>query len=202
MALAIAVGFVVDDAIVMVEVIWQRLEKGDTPLEAALKGSSEVSFTILSISISLVAVFTPLMFMGGVVGLLMREFAITLSAAVVISMVRTLTFTPMLCSRFLKPPKPPSNRILESLDHGFRWLEDRYARALDRVLEHKLITLVVFIGTECPISNLYILTLKEMHEKYAAKGVQILAVNSNDFDVKRFLPLLNAIFRIEPDEVI
>ncbi len=147
MALSIAVGFVVDDAIVMVEVIWQHLEKGEKPFEAALKGSAEVSFTILSISISLVAVFTPLMFMGGVVGLLMREFAITLSAAVLVSMVLTLTFTPMLCSLYLKAPKPPSNRFTRGLEHGFRRMDHHYGRALDAVLRHKLITLVVFIAT-------------------------------------------------------
>ena len=147
MALSIAVGFVVDDAIVMVEVIWQHLEKGEKPFEAALKGSGEVGFTILTISISLVAVFTPLMFMGGVVGLLMREFAITLSAAVVISMMLTLSFTPMLCSLFLRPPRELHNPVTRRLDHGFRWLESHYSRALDRVLEHKLITLLVFIGT-------------------------------------------------------
>jgi HAE1 family hydrophobic/amphiphilic exporter-1 len=147
MALSIAVGFVVDDAIVMVEVIWQHLEKGEKPFEAALKGSAEVSFTILSISISLVAVFTPLMFMGGVVGLLMREFAITLSAAVLVSMVLTLTFTPMLCSLYLKAPKPPSNRFTRGLEHGFKRMDHHYGRALDAVLRHKLITLVVFIAT-------------------------------------------------------
>ena len=125
MALSIAVGFVVDDAIVMVEVIWQHLEKGEKPFEAALKGSGEVGFTILSISISLVAVFTPLMFMGGVVGLLMREFAVTLSAAVVISMILTLTFTPMLCSLFLKPPEAAEQpRSPRRFDHGFKWLDD------------------------------------------------------------------------------
>src|SRR5258707_11520436 len=126
MALSIAVGFVVDDAIVMVEVIWQHLEKGDKPFEAALRGSSEVSFTILTISISLVAVFTPLMFMGGVVGLLMREFAVTLSAAVLVSMALTLTLTPMLCSRFLRPPRPHSNRVMIALEKGFAWLDERY----------------------------------------------------------------------------
>jgi hydrophobic/amphiphilic exporter-1 (mainly G- bacteria), HAE1 family len=147
MALSIAVGFVVDDAIVMVEVIWQHLEKGEKPFEAALKGSGEVSFTILSISISLVAVFTPLMFMGGVVGLIMREFAVTLSAAVVISMVLTLTLTPMLCSLFLKPPKEPDNPFTRGLDRGFGWLEARYVQALDVVLGHKIITLFVFAGT-------------------------------------------------------
>ena len=104
MALTIAVGFVVDDAIVMVEVIWQRIERGEKPFDAALAGSGEISFTVLSISISLIAVFTPLMFMGGVVGLLMREFAITLSAAVLVSLVLTLTLTPMLCAQFLESP--------------------------------------------------------------------------------------------------
>ena len=88
MAMTIAVGFVVDDAIVMVEVIWRRIEEGENPFEAALAGAAEINFTILSISISLVAVFTPLMFMGGIIGRLMREFAVTLSAAVVISVKR------------------------------------------------------------------------------------------------------------------
>jgi HAE1 family hydrophobic/amphiphilic exporter-1 len=147
MALSIAVGFVVDDAIVMVEVIWQKLEAGAAPFEAALAGAGEVSFTILTISISLVAVFTPLMFMGGVVGLLMREFAVTLSAAVLVSMALTLTLTPMLCSLYLKPPQPPQHAFTRALDRGFRRLEQAYYTALDRVLEHKRATLVVFIAT-------------------------------------------------------
>ncbi len=147
MALSIAVGFVVDDAIVMVEIIWKHLETGEGPFQAALKGAGEVSFTILTISISLVAVFTPLMFMGGVVGLLMREFAVTLSAAVLVSMALTLTLTPMLCSRFLRRPKPPTNPVTRSMERGFRWLDDRYRHALDVVLQHKGVTLVVFIAT-------------------------------------------------------
>jgi HAE1 family hydrophobic/amphiphilic exporter-1 len=156
MALSIAVGFVVDDAIVMVEVIWQHVEKGETPFQAALAGAGEVSFTILSISISLIAVFTPLMFMGGVVGLLMREFAITLSAAVLVSMGLTLTFTPMLCSRFLKKPKPPSNRATKWLDSSFQRLEHGYASALDVVMDHKLITLVVFLLTMAAAGYFYL----------------------------------------------
>jgi hydrophobe/amphiphile efflux-1 (HAE1) family protein len=147
MALTIAVGFVVDDAIVMVEVIWRRIEAGEAPLDAALSGSSEISFTILTISISLIVVFTPLMFMGGVVGLLMREFAITLSAAVVLSLILSLTLTPMLCGMFLKAPKPPSNAVTRMLAKGFQNLEDGYARALDTVLRHKLLTLAVFLAT-------------------------------------------------------
>jgi HAE1 family hydrophobic/amphiphilic exporter-1 len=147
MALTIAVGFVVDDAIVMVEVIWRRIEAGEAPLEAALAGSGEISFTILTISISLIVVFTPLMFMGGVVGLLMREFAITLSVAVVLSLVLSLTLTPMLCAKFLKAPKPPSNPITRMLARGFNNLESGYVRALDAVLRYKLATLVVFLTT-------------------------------------------------------
>jgi hydrophobe/amphiphile efflux-1 (HAE1) family protein len=155
MALTIAVGFVVDDAIVMVEVIWRRIEAGEAPLAAALAGSGEISFTILTISISLIAVFTPLMFMGGVVGLLMREFAVTLSVAVVLSMVLSLTLTPMLCALFLRAPKPPSNRITRMLEVGFRNMESGYVRALDMVLRHKLVTLIVFLVTMAATVWLY-----------------------------------------------
>ena len=155
MALTIAVGFVVDDAIVMVEVIWRRMEEGATPMEAAMSGSGEISFTILTISISLVAVFTPLMFMGGVIGLLMREFAVTLSIAVVLSMMLSLSLTPMLCSRFLKPPKPPSNRITKALETGFRKLDEGYVHALDVVLKHKPIAVAVFLVTMAAAVWLY-----------------------------------------------
>jgi HAE1 family hydrophobic/amphiphilic exporter-1 len=147
MALTIAVGFVVDDAIVMEEVIWQRVEHGMDPFEAALKGAGEINFTILSISISLVAVFTPLVFMGGVVGRLMREFALTLSGAVVLSIFLSLTVTPMMCSRFLKPPSPPRDPFTRALADGFRRLESGYVRWLDFVLRHMRITLGVFIAT-------------------------------------------------------
>jgi HAE1 family hydrophobic/amphiphilic exporter-1 len=146
MALSIAVGFVVDDAIVMEEVIWQKIEQGIAPFQAALEGAGEISFTILSISISLVAVFTPLMFMGGVVGRLMSEFAYTLSAAVIISIFLSLTVTPMLCSRFLRAPKPPSHRFTKALETGFTRLEASYVRALDVVLRHQRTTLGVFLG--------------------------------------------------------
>ncbi len=155
MAMSIAVGFVVDDAIVMVEVIWRRIEEGDSPLHAALAGSKEIAFTILTISISLIAVFTPLMFMGGVVGRLMSEFAITLSAAVVLSIVLSLTLTPMLCALFLKAPKPPSSRIMKGLEQAFVRLETGYARMLDVVLRHMRLTLVIFIATAAAAVYLY-----------------------------------------------
>jgi HAE1 family hydrophobic/amphiphilic exporter-1 len=155
MALTIAVGFVVDDAIVMVEVIWQHLERGEKPFQAALAGSREVSFTVLSISISLVAVFTPLMFMGGVVGLLMREFAVTLSAAVLVSLVLTLTVTPMLSSQYLRPPTPPSNRFTQWMTNGLARLERGYARYLDIILRHQFTTLMVFVATVLAAVLLY-----------------------------------------------
>jgi len=155
MALSIAVGFVVDDAIVMVEVIWRRIEEGQTPFQAALDGAGEVSFTILSISISLIAVFSPLMFMGGVVGRLMREFALTLSAAVVISVLLSLTLTPMLCGKFLREPDPPKNRFMIALANGFDRLERGYADALDVVLRHMRLTLLVFILTAAAAVVLY-----------------------------------------------
>ncbi len=155
MAMSIAVGFVVDDAIVMVEVIWRRIEEGDAPLAAALAGSKEIAFTILTISISLIAVFTPLMFMGGVVGRLMSEFAITLSSAVVLSIVLSLTLTPMLCALFLKAPKPPSSAIMKGLEQAFVKLETGYARALDVVLRHMRITLAIFIATAAAAVILY-----------------------------------------------
>ena len=102
MALTIAVGFVVDDAIVVVENIYRHVEAGTPPMAAALKGAREIGFTVVSISISLVAVFIPLLLMGGIIGRLFREFAITVTAAIAVSVVVSLTLTPMLCSRFLK----------------------------------------------------------------------------------------------------
>ena len=147
MALSIAAGFVVDDAIVMLDVIWRRIEEGESPIKAALAGAGEVGFTIISISISLIAVFTPLMFMGGVVGRLMREFAVTLSIAVVLSIVFSMTLTPMLCARYLKAPQPPTSRFMIGLEKAFVGLEASYARGLDVVMRHMRLTLAVFLGT-------------------------------------------------------
>jgi HAE1 family hydrophobic/amphiphilic exporter-1 len=155
MALTIAVGFVVDDAVVMLEVIWRRIEHGETPLQAAMAGAREISFTILSISISLVAVFTPLMFMGGVVGRLMREFAIVLSASVILSVLFSLTLTPMLCAQFLRPPTPPTHKLTKALERGFQRMEEGYAKALDAVLRHMRLTLAIFILTAVCAIALY-----------------------------------------------
>jgi HAE1 family hydrophobic/amphiphilic exporter-1 len=180
MAMSIAVGFVVDDAIVMEEVIWKRIEHGENAFQAALAGSGEIAFTILAISISLIAVFTPLMFMGGVVGLLMREFALTLSAAVAVSILMSLTLTPMLASRFLKQPGPPSNAFLRALETGFHRLESAYARGLDFVLRHMRITLAVFLGTAAFAGYLYATVPTGFFPQQDTGFIQGLLISSQD----------------------
>ncbi len=156
MALAIAAGFVVDDAIVMLDVIWRRIEHGEQPLAAAVSGARDINFTILSISVSLIAVFTPVMFLGGVVGRLVREFAVTLSAAVVVSLIVSLTLTPMLCGQFLKAPAPASSRLMLALENGFHAIETSYATALAWVMRHQRLTLAVFAGTAALTIVLYV----------------------------------------------
>jgi hydrophobe/amphiphile efflux-1 (HAE1) family protein len=147
MALTIAVGFVVDDAIVVVENIYRHVEAGTPPLLSALKGASEIGFTVVSISISLVAVFIPLLLMGGVIGRLFREFAITVTAAIAVSVIVSLTLTPMLCSRFLAAEGEHHGRIYNTIEAGFEALIGGYRRGLDIVLRHQFVTLMVFFAT-------------------------------------------------------
>jgi HAE1 family hydrophobic/amphiphilic exporter-1 len=180
MAMSIAVGFVVDDAIVMEEVIWRRIEHGMKPFDAALAGAGEIAFTILTISISLIAVFTPLMFMGGVVGLLMREFGLTLSAAVVVSIGLSLSLTPMLAGHFLRQPKPAGNAFIRALERGFNWIESHYVRALDVVLRHTRVTLVVFIATVLIAIGLYVVVPTGFFPQQDTGFVQGAFVTSQD----------------------
>jgi hydrophobic/amphiphilic exporter-1 (mainly G- bacteria), HAE1 family len=148
MALTIAVGFVVDDAIVMLENITRYVEEGETPFEAALKGSREIAFTIVSISISLIAVLIPLLLMGGIIGRLFREFAVTLSMAIIVSAVVSLTLTPMMASRFLKPPNEERHGRLYALsERAFDAMLHAYERGLDLVLKYQFTTLCVFFAT-------------------------------------------------------
>jgi HAE1 family hydrophobic/amphiphilic exporter-1 len=148
MALTIAVGFVVDDAIVVLENIVRYVERGVRPYEAAFKGAQEISFTVLSISISLVAVFIPLLLMGGIMGRLFREFAMTVTMTIAVSAFVALTLTPMLASRFLRDPRSRKhNRLYEWSERAFDALIDRYARGLDVVLRHQFATLMVFLAT-------------------------------------------------------
>jgi len=148
MALTIAVGFVVDDAIVMLENIYRHVEEGMSPMEAALKGAGEIGFTIISISVSLVAVFIPLLLMGGIVGRLFREFAVTVTLTIGVSVIISLTLTPMLCSRFLKDQhKTKHGRLYQLFEAGFDRMLERYRRGLDIVFRHQFATLMVFFAT-------------------------------------------------------
>ncbi len=144
MALTISTGFVVDDAIVVIENITRYLEQGMAPMEAALKGASEIGFTVLSISISLVAVFIPILLMGGIVGRLFREFAVTLSVAILVSLVISLTTTPMMCSRLLKNLRDERHGIaFRASERAFNSVLRAYERSLGWVLEHSTLTLIV-----------------------------------------------------------
>jgi len=161
MALTISTGFVVDDAIVVIENISRYLEQGMAPFEAALKGSSEIGFTVLSMSISLVAVFIPILLMGGIVGRLFREFAVTLSIAIAVSMVVSLTATPMMCARFLKHDKKEKHGDLyKKSERFFDWMLDTYARTLQKVLRHPAITLTVLLITVSINAGLFIIIPK------------------------------------------
>jgi multidrug efflux pump len=144
MALTISTGFVVDDAIVVIENITRYLEQGMPPMQAALKGAAEIGFTVLSISISLVAVFIPILMMGGIVGRLFREFAVTLSVAILVSLVISLTTTPMMCSRLLKHLRDDEHgKAYRASERAFNSVLGAYERSLGWVLEHSRLTLVV-----------------------------------------------------------
>ena len=148
LALTISTGFVVDDAIVVIENVSRHLEKGLTPMAAALLGAREVGFTVLSMSLSLVAVFIPLLLMGGIVGRLFREFAVVLSTAILVSLVISLTTTPMMCARLLRHRKPEEHGWLYRLsEKGFAKVLDAYDRCLRIVLRHPAITLMILLLT-------------------------------------------------------
>ncbi len=148
MALSIAVGFVVDDAVVVIENIVRHLEQGLTPLEAALKGSREIGFTIISITISLIAVFIPLFFMGGYIGKLFQEFAVAVSVSLVLSLLISLTLTPMLCARLFKSEADVKHgRLYRLLERGFDRLVAFYERGLKVALKYRFATLLVLLGT-------------------------------------------------------
>jgi len=158
MALTISTGFVVDDAIVVIENISRYIEQGMSPYDAAMKGSREIGFTVLSMSTSLIAVFIPILLLGGIIGKLFREFAVTLSVAIAVSMVVSLTSTPMMCAQFLKAHDPSRHgRIYRSSERAFNWLADEYATALRWVLRHQWLMLGVTIGTF--FLNIYLFVL-------------------------------------------
>jgi multidrug efflux pump len=161
MALTISTGFVVDDAIVMIENIMRFIEDGDPPLEAAMKGSKQIGFTIISLTISLIAVLIPLLFMGDIVGRLFREFAVTLSVTILISAVVSLTLTPMMCSRILRhTPGAQQGWFYRWSERGWEKIIDFYSRTLRWVLQFQTITLLVALGTLVLTIVLYILVPK------------------------------------------
>ena len=163
MALTVSTGFVVDDAIVVIENIVRFIEKGEPPFQAALKGARQIGFTVISMSISLVAVFIPLLFMGGLIGRLFHEFAVTLSAAILVSGVVSLTLTPMLCSRFLKA-EDPNAKAQPLLSRRAKAASTRftafYARTLKWVLDHEYTMLIVTAAVIVATVWLYIVVPK------------------------------------------
>jgi hydrophobe/amphiphile efflux-1 (HAE1) family protein len=188
MALTIATGFVVDDAIVVIENITRHMEQGMTPMQAALHGASEIGFTVLSISISLIAVFIPILLMGGIVGRLFREFAVALSVAIFLSMLISLTTTPMMCARLLRPKNQEPHGVLFRLSEtGFNTLLRAYGSTLDFVLKHQPVTLLITLTTVALSVYLYIVVPKGFfpQQDTGRMGGQILSDQSSSYQAMR-----------------
>ena len=161
MALAVSVGFVVDDAIVMIENVFRNMEKGHSPLRATIEGARQIGFTVISISVSLVAAFIPLLFMGGIVGRAFREFSVTLVFAIVVSTIVSLTVTPMICAHYIRSvPSATETRFDRMVEWVISGLRRGYAASLTVLLEHRVLTLVVMIATIALTVDLYIKTPK------------------------------------------
>jgi HAE1 family hydrophobic/amphiphilic exporter-1 len=202
MALTISVGFVVDDAIVMLENITRYIEEGEAPLAAALKGSSEIGFTIMSISISLIAVLIPLLLMGGIIGRLFREFAVTLSMTIVVSAAVSLTLTPMMASRFLKPEKETHHgRLYLMSERGFDALLKGYERGLDVVLKFRFLTLLGFLATLALSVYLFIIVPKgffPQQDTGLLTGISEAAQDISVADMMKHQAALGEIVRKDP----
>jgi hydrophobe/amphiphile efflux-1 (HAE1) family protein len=199
MALSIAVGFVVDDAVVVIENIVRHMEEGASPFEASLKGAGEIGFTIVSITLSLIAVFIPLFLMGGYVGLLFREFAIAVSVALVLSLLISLTLTPMMCSRLLKPESKEHGPLYRLSERGFDGLLHLYETGLKIVLRHRFITLMTMIGTIALTGYLYVLIPKGFFPEQDTGLIIGLSEAAQDISfqamAERQQALLNALMR-------
>jgi hydrophobe/amphiphile efflux-1 (HAE1) family protein len=202
MALTISVGFVVDDAIVMLENIYRHVEDGMAPMEAALKGAGEIGFTIVSISCSLIAVFIPLLLMGGIVGRLFREFAMTVTVAVVVSCIVSLTLTPMMCSRFLRHDTGEHGRFYRTIEGFFHALIGGYRRTLDIALRFQFITLLVFLATVSMTVVLYIYIPKGFfppQDTGVVLGVTEGAQSVSFKEMSRIQQALNDVVSQDPD---
>jgi HAE1 family hydrophobic/amphiphilic exporter-1 len=203
MALTISVGFVVDDAIVMLENITRYIEEGDTPMAAAIKGSREIGFTILSISVSLVAVLIPLLLMSGIVGRLFREFSVTLAMTIFISAFVSLTLTPMMASRYLKSASDQKHgRLYQISERGFDALLHAYERGLDVVLKYRSATLCVFLGTLALSVYLFMIIPKgffPQQDTGLITGSSEAAQDISFADMVRHQQILGDIVRKDPD---
>jgi HAE1 family hydrophobic/amphiphilic exporter-1 len=203
LALTLAVGFVVDDAIVMLENIMRHIENGETPFEAALKGSREIAFTILSITISLVAVFIPVLFMNGIVGRLFREFALTITLAILLSGLVSLTLTPMLASRFVRHQSKDVHHgaLLRWSEHQFQRMHSAYERGLRWVLDNQRVMLFVTLATLGLVGFLYVVVPKGFFPIEDTGYIRATTEASQDISFPRMLALQKqamAIIRQDP----
>jgi hydrophobe/amphiphile efflux-1 (HAE1) family protein len=199
MALSVAVGFVVDDAVVVIENIVRHMEDGAAPLEAAMKGAGEIGFTIVSITLSLIAVFIPLFLMSGYVGLLFREFAVAVSVALVLSLLISLTLTPMMCAYLLKPESKEHGWLYRFFERGFDGLLNLYEAGLKIVLRHQFTTLMVMLGTVALTGYLYVVIPKGFFPQQDTGLIIGLSEAAQDISfqamAERQQALLNALMR-------
>jgi hydrophobe/amphiphile efflux-1 (HAE1) family protein len=196
MALSIAVGFVVDDAVVVIENIVRHLEEGLTPMEAALKGAGEIGFTIVSITLSLIAVFIPLFLMGGYVGKLFQEFAVAVSVSLVISLVVSLTLTPMMCARLLKHDSGRHGRLYRFSERCFDALLGVYERALKVALRHRFVTLMVMLGTVGLTGYLYVVIPKGFFPQQDTGLIVGIAEASQDISYQAMVGRMQAVLGV------
>ena len=200
MGLTIAVGFVVDDAIVMLENIVRHIERGMGPMEAALKGAGEIGFTIISISVSLVAVFIPLLLMGGIIGRLFREFAVTVSITIAVSAFVSLTLTPMMASRFLSGETREHGRLYNWVERGFERLLRGYERTLDVALKHQFATLLVFLATVALTVALFVVIPKGFFPTQDTGLVVAVTVAGEDVSFEEMARLQRQVNQIVTDD--
>ncbi len=198
MAITISVGFVVDDAIVVIENVYRFIEQGDSPEKAAFKGAEQIGFTVVSMSLSLIAVFIPLLFMSGLIGRLFHEFAVTVSVSILVSGVISLTLTPMLCARFLRSEadSPPPGRFSHACERAYQWLLGRYETGLKWVLRHQGLTLVVAAVIMAVTVWLYILVPKGFFPQQDTGVVMGSTVAAQDISFSAMAELQQRVARI------
>ena len=203
MALTIGTGFVVDDAIVMIENIVRHIENGEKPFEAALRGAREIGFTIISLTFSLIAVFIPLLFMTGIVGRMFSEFALTLTIAVVVSAIVSLTLSPMMCSKILRPAHSgPGNRITSVFHRSVDWSIEQYRVSLEWVLRHANLTLAVTLATLAATVWLYIVIPKGFLPQHDTGLISAVMEAGQDVSFQRMHDLqgeVESAIRRDPD---